>query len=279
MTAEQIQDPLRLQPGAVERVNYATGLMLDTADFLAEQTYHRSRLARALSYLHGYGTIAGLEVGWSAATDDAEEMITVQPGIALDRLGRLIEVPKEYCIRLNRWYEGRDQDEEIDELVQARKGPPVEGVVIDVFLTFETCDSGLTPAFATGPFDALDAVVPSRLRDSYRLELVPRTEPDPGLPGPQWPDLAALPDAAARTDAAKAAILAAWRTEPLAALQEDVFDRDPASLFLARLVLPATEAPAGQRPQRTGQPVTVDNLSRAFVYSEGVLASIAGLGV
>ena len=33
---------------------------------------------------------------------------------------------------------------------------------------------GKTPAFAVGPFDATDAVVPSRLRDEYELRLVPR---------------------------------------------------------------------------------------------------------
>jgi hypothetical protein len=42
-----------------DRPFYATGVLLDAEDFLDEQTYHRGRLARALAYLHGTGTIAG----------------------------------------------------------------------------------------------------------------------------------------------------------------------------------------------------------------------------
>ena len=54
-------DPLE-QDAAPERVNYATGVLLDAQDFLDEQTYHRARLARALKYVVGMGTIAGLGV-------------------------------------------------------------------------------------------------------------------------------------------------------------------------------------------------------------------------
>ena len=42
-----------------DRLYYAMGVLLDATDFDAEQAYHRGRLARALSYLHGMGTAAG----------------------------------------------------------------------------------------------------------------------------------------------------------------------------------------------------------------------------
>jgi hypothetical protein len=44
-------------------------------------------------------------------------------------------------------------------------GAPFNGVIADVFLNFVVCERGKTPAFASGPFDALDAIAPSRLRD------------------------------------------------------------------------------------------------------------------
>jgi hypothetical protein len=82
-------DPIETAPPP-ERVNYATGVLLDAADFRDEQTYHRGRLARALRYLVGFGTIAGLRVVPPAATD-AELELRVEPGLAIDRYGRLIE--------------------------------------------------------------------------------------------------------------------------------------------------------------------------------------------
>lgn len=47
---------------AVERVHYATGVMLGTEDFQAVQDYLRRRLARTLAYGSGHGTLVGLEV-------------------------------------------------------------------------------------------------------------------------------------------------------------------------------------------------------------------------
>ena len=45
-----------------DRAYYETGVLLGPEDFLDEQTYHRARLARALAYLTGAGTLAGLKV-------------------------------------------------------------------------------------------------------------------------------------------------------------------------------------------------------------------------
>ena len=58
-------DPLYARPRP-QRPFYATGMLLDAADFSAEQTYHRGRLAQALALLSGGGTLAGLAVGHAA---------------------------------------------------------------------------------------------------------------------------------------------------------------------------------------------------------------------
>jgi hypothetical protein len=47
-------DPLYALPDAA-RPHYATGMLLDAADFADEQTYHRNRLARALAFASGAG--------------------------------------------------------------------------------------------------------------------------------------------------------------------------------------------------------------------------------
>src|SRR5262245_20848451 len=160
--------------GVLDRVFYATGILLAADDFDAEQTYHRGRLARALAYLHGSGTVAGLRVVVVPRLEQGadpdfpngrEEERGVQPGLAPDRLGRLIEIPREVCLRLDRWY----QAEPVDRLRTALHGAPANGVIVDLFVRYMSCERGKTPALAAGPFDALDAVQPSRLRDAYEL--------------------------------------------------------------------------------------------------------------
>src|SRR5438045_1454175 len=89
------------QPPA--RVFYQTGRMLGVEDFQAEQTYHRGRLARALVELLGTGTAVGLNVISDNNADTSQLEIRVTPGMAIDRAGRIIEVPRTVCIRLQNW--------------------------------------------------------------------------------------------------------------------------------------------------------------------------------
>jgi hypothetical protein len=57
-------------------------------------------------------------------------------------------------------------------------------------------------------------------------------------------------------------------------LAEHVAGQDPTSIFLARIVIPAA---AGNPPLRTATAVTIDNGSRAFVYTIGALARWLGV--
>jgi hypothetical protein len=291
-------DPLSATPEPPDRVNYATGVLLNAEDFEAEQLYHRGRLARALAYLHGSGTVAGLRVEWQRPLnpgDDPqlpagrEEGLVVQPGIAIDRLGRIVELQTPACIRLDRWYRGQPADALIEAL-HPRTPPlpddPYGGVVVDLFIRFHACERGKTPAFAAGPFDALDAVVASRLRDAYRLELVLRPEDAPPQPRSRWPDGSAIADAPTRAATLRSAIYDAWREGtdswnddgPLP-LPEHAPGQNPTAIFLARLVLPATaEIDDLGRPTRTaGEDVTIQDEARPFVYPTDLLAQLAGL--
>src|SRR4051812_40120577 len=103
-----------------DRVFYATGVLLDAEDFLDEQTYHRGRLARALAYLDGSGTVAGLRVEVRPASEDPDEELVIHPGLAIDRIGRLIEVPSARCLRLRNWFDNQVSSHP-DDLTQAHK--------------------------------------------------------------------------------------------------------------------------------------------------------------
>lgn len=308
---QKFADPLAQNPQLTEgvspdRVFYATGVLLGAEDFQAEQLYHRSRLARALRYLHGSGTVAGLRVDWVKPLEAGEEFpqgreeeLIVQPGLAIDRLGRLIEVPKSACIRLDRWFKSQSETDVKNSFHDA----PYNGVIVDVFIRFVSCDRGKTPAFAAGPFDALDAVTPSRIRDGYQLELILRQKGvvavEETLPESQWKNapfnaLTNLIEAADTTErqnrlnqnrkSVQDAILTRWKegTEEwdengLVPFREHLPGQDTSSLFLARLVLPATQAESGKITRQLGVEIILDNYSRQFVYAAPALARWLGI--
>jgi hypothetical protein len=241
------------------RVFYATGVLLNAQHLDAEQLDNHRGLARALAYLHGSGTLAGLEVTWERETDGRGERVIVKPGIALDRLGRIIEVPRAAPLPLDRWF-----DEQSDTHLISGFKPSLQGVVADVFVRLVPGEPAQTP----GP--------------AYEVKLYLRQEPDPPpLPPPTWPVFM-------RTDGARRdlqdAIFAAWHegddscdqggARPLA---EHVLGQDPTSVFLARLVLPATLPASSGRPIRTAAEVVVDNRSRRFAYPPAALARWVGL--
>jgi hypothetical protein len=273
MTTPVLDDQLRLTPTLPDRLAYATGMLLDASDFEEEQLYHRGRLARALAYLHGDGTVVGLRVDHDAAPSTGERII-VRPGIALDRVGRLIEVPGTACLRLDRWYQSIDPSA-LDAAMHEAAG----GVVVDVFARFVSCARGKTPAFAAGPFDATDAVQPSRVRDGYQISLFPRPEDPQPLPDQDYA-IATAHDAAALQQAVFEKWnqdAAAWTDQGLAARREHLPNQDTTSVFLARLVLPATRGPSGTRPVRSSATATIDNASRRFVWPVAAIARWVGL--
>ena len=261
-------DPLAGLPPP-ERVNYATGVLLDAEDFRDEQTYHRARLAAVIRSMAGFGTLAGLRVR-PPAQDDAERELFVDAGIAIDRIDRLVEVKTPQCIRLSRWFAAQPTA----TLRAALQAGPPKAIVIDVFLSARDCARGKTPAFATGPFDALDAVVPARLAESALLELVPRAEAAP-IPAPTnfWPAVDAP------REEKLAAVLASYDDlngavgETFDPLGEHVAGHDPLSVLLARVSIPVTLAVGGgaeARPQLDPvTPVKVDNQIRPFVFLAG----------
>jgi len=243
-------------------VFYATGVLLNAQHLDADQPDNHRWFARALAYLHGSGTLAGLEVTLEKATGGRGERLVVKPGIALDRLGRIIEVPRAAPLPLDRWFA-----EQSDAHLIGGFKPSLQGVVADVFVRLVLGEPAQTP----GP--------------AYEVKLYLRQEPDPPpLPPPTWPVFM-------RTDGARRdlqdAIFAAWAAwhegddscdqggaPPLA---EHVLGQDPTSVFLARLVLPATLPASSGRPIRTAAEVVVDNRSRRFAYPPAALARWVGL--
>ena len=140
----------------------------------------------------------------------------------------------------------------------------------------------------------------ARLRDDYELRLVPRTAayPPPVVPASPFPDPTEEADPAERRKLLRQAIFNSWRgsrEHELAQLWSDTFIpaellkdetqsdkrmRDPAWVFLARVVIGATttEVTQGTQQRYTLQGgVYIDNDSRPFSLSTAALARWMGV--
>lgn len=278
--------------GVPERVNYATGVLLGAEDFAAEQLYLRGRMGRAFAALYGQGTMAGLRVSCSAF-ENSELELMVAPGLALDRLGRLIEIRRLQCIHIKRWLDqraslGATALERVEVTDAVREDTPgAKRLVLDVFARFAVCPHGKRPAFAAGPFNATDYEVPSRMADAFELTLalahtVGVTAANPkgtlAIPQPRSPRLEAMLAAMqgltdpAQLEAARRlwgmeSTLDAWpRASPLdpnrlPKLAEHAGESDWDKVLLARVAVPVVQAEANTFP-------TIDTAALAAIAAQ-----------
>jgi hypothetical protein len=259
------------------RVSYRNGMLLDSSDFMDEQGYHRGQLARTLLGLSGFGTIAGLKVSWFQAGSirpldglpRPDEELEIDPGLAVDRFGRLIEVRTAQCLRIANWfaYQATQTPAGIVPFVSGT----ARSLVADVFLNFADQDQGLRPAFPQPVLDASDAVVPSRTADGFLLTLEPRPcNPNTVLPPVPARRFPALP---ATRRALLDSIYAAY--DPPAPVEYPLsFGTNPSAVFLARISISLTDAPDTKFARNTTGAVTVDDTNRPIVPPSDALLNL-----
>jgi len=285
-------DDLTLAPAlAPSRVFYSTGRMLGVEDFQADQDYHRGRLARALLQVYGSGTISGLLVQTDGNPDPAAVEVQVTPGLAIDRIGRIIEVPRLVCIVLNDWLTSQAQ------AWLQQQSNPVPGqpsladlndaihdgthLMCDVFATFIPCTRGVTPCFASqDDYDATDAFSANRLLDSFAMRLVLRTDATPLTPADPWAIIPVPPAGTGLTPAAATtiqALLLQGTAGAATAANEYPPGFDASSVFLARMLIGATPGAAGAPPTWDLTKISIDNTARLFLYPAALLARLMGL--
>lgn len=283
-------------PPAPQRVFYSTGRMLGADDFQADQDYHRSRLARALVQLYGTGTVSGLLVKTDGNADPTKLEIQVTPGMAIDRIGRIIEAPRTVCIVLNNWLTQLIQAWQ-NQLVNPVPGQPAlpdpntaihdaKNLTVDVFASFVSCTRGATPCFASeDDYDATDAFSANRWLDSFAMQLVLRTDPTPLTPADPWKASGAAVGAGGALSAPTASNFTALQNLLLggtggAAAPPVEYPPafDATSVFLARLLIGATAGATGKPPTFDLTKISIDNNSRLFLYPAMLLARLGGLG-
>ena len=84
-------------PG-LQRVNYASGMLLGVDEFSAEQDYVRDRMKRRNRLLYGAGIAAGL--GVTVERNATGSRITIAPGLAFDPMGNeiCVEEPADLAL-------------------------------------------------------------------------------------------------------------------------------------------------------------------------------------
>lgn len=267
-----------------ERVAYSNGMLLDEADFETEQFYHRDRLSMLARYLHGTGTVCGLNV----EIDEGDpRRVEISPGLGIDRAGRIIQSPLHLCLNIDNWYADQiDTDEASGGGAAAKRAfkTGVDGnpdhVLADVFLGFRECETAKRPSFENGQFDALGALSPLRLRDAVEATIVFREEPTPNVPAPDVPAVSGASFAARRRKLDEAKRTNGWREDiwwdgnDNAILRDKEHPNDAlaADIFLARLRIPATD---GTPPELvTSIALDIDNSERRMVYSTADLIAL-----
>ena len=277
--AQPVTDALESQ-ALPERLFLHDGALVTQTHFRAEQLYHRGQLARLAVHLHGAGTIAGLDVSYAPAAGGPDVEVQVAAGLALDRLGRLIELPYKSCLPLALWLDQRNETPEGQAAVtaglRAAGGGLPDHLIADVYLRYHACARNPEPAFATGNADTIDGVQPSRILDSGLLDLVIRPDGDDRVPT----SLAAsqLPDPANADNIRDFKRLQGWdltRSEEApfslpagGALSEHIIAgnlQDGSEILLARLTVPLDTS--GAVPVFDG---TIDLSQTEFVPNQDI---------
>jgi hypothetical protein len=214
----------------------------------------------------------------------AQLEIEVTPGLAVDRVGRMIEVPRTVCIRVQPWLANQALAD-LNSFLSGGTG----NVLVDVFATFVPCTQGVTPCFASqDDYSATDAFSSNRMLDSFAMQLVLRNDSNPQLPQDPWDATGAIPTGAitpAITQNLKQCILSLnagpSSTPPFAmtglAPAEIPPGFDASSVFLARITIPATAGASGEPPNFDLSNIAIDNLARLFLYPASLVARSIGL--
>lgn len=91
---ERPRAPELCRPSPVVRTRYFYSMLLEAEDLAVDQRFHLETARRHVAELHGWGTVCGLRV----RDNDCPFQVEIDPGVAIDCLGREIRVAGEPLI-------------------------------------------------------------------------------------------------------------------------------------------------------------------------------------
>jgi hypothetical protein len=147
---------LTSSPSPDKRVRYGLGMLLGVADFEQEQAWFLGQDREHVRTLHGCGVVGGLGV----AVTDAR--LKVDAGLAIDGLGRVINVCGEQCADLNAWL----------QVAENRKRIGAPGAkTLHVVLRYCECATDLQPVPGQPCRTAEESMSATRITASFSLDL------------------------------------------------------------------------------------------------------------
>jgi hypothetical protein len=159
---------------APERNHYFYGKLLDVQELQKEQHYGITARRRLHRLVLGHGVVCGLNV-----VADTDGMIRIQPGVALDALGREIVVPG--ALRVNPYQLTDDQGRIM--------GEPLETGTVEICLAYVEKKTDLVPVLVPD-CDTSGNCAPSTIREDFYV-IIRRAEGD--VPAPPTCQLGDFP--------------------------------------------------------------------------------------
>jgi hypothetical protein len=126
----------------MERPKYYAGQLLSLADLTAEQDYLIAKRRLHNRYLHGWGVVSGLGVATAGPSE-----VRIEPGLALDAVGNEILVCEQVRLTIPRTADL-------------------------LFVVLEYAETETAPIPNPSPTTTDDALIYTRIKEGYRLELV-----------------------------------------------------------------------------------------------------------
>lgn len=269
---------------------YHFGMLLGVADLDTDQGYHRGKTWLHTAWLHGYGTVWGLQTELRAGSNE----LAVRAGLAVDQRGRELYVADTLCVDLGLWYDANRPDDL--EVTDDGAG----GVIFELELALcsQRCLDRPVPAIADSCEGASTDTAYSRAVEQGLPVLRPRPEPGTTPPGfyPRVHQLLglaevvdplvieALADIAAADPADR---LALSRRKLRAMLAADAIDRRPSAVgdwwpAPEPACVPLADLKVHLSPEGTGwhvvedgtDPTRIDNLTRPAVAPTGLLQNL-----
>jgi uncharacterized repeat protein (TIGR01451 family) len=175
----QLIDCLQPELAMLERVRYFQRQLLTADDMTTDQDYFRQKLRRHNRFLHGWGSVCGLEV-IAAPTAEAPWRARVDSGYALGPYGDEIWVGEPVHLDLAGCGPGTATDPCEPSLLHVRPG---QGGTLYIAIKYAECLARPVLAMPAGCGCDEDACEYSRVRDSFQIEclaeLPPSHEPMP----------------------------------------------------------------------------------------------------
>jgi len=148
------------------------GMLLGVDDFEAIGAYHRGKGWLHNAWLHREGVVWGLGVTRS------DRELRVDPGLALDAVGRELHLDVPACLDLAAWYDEHKSRDDLGATIDANGAVTLHAHVVALF---KVCPAREVPALAE-PCNAGAGTAPSRLVETVELRLVPGLAPPPPAP-------------------------------------------------------------------------------------------------